>query len=92
MAEIILDINNYNTTFDEVSHFSKNGSRNFVINSMNLPIDVFQALDIYKKRNDNSGLVNNAKNYMKNITRKEKMKMRLKQKLQDKKNKSSGVD
>jgi len=89
MAEINLNIYNYNTTYDEPSFFSKSGSRNFVINSLNFPIDVNQALDLFKKRHDNPGLVNNSKNYMKNITRKEKMKMRLKQKLEDKKNKSS---
>ena len=87
MAKINLNINNIH--FDEMSYMGKYGSKNFIINSLNLAIDLNQALDLYKKRDDNPALINSTKNYMNHITRKEKMKMRLKKKLEDKKNKSS---
>jgi len=84
-----IDINPYNIHFDEMSYMGRDGSKNFVINSLNLPIDVNQALDIYKKRDNNPALINSTKNYMNHITRKQKLRLRLKQKLEDKKNKSS---
>ena len=87
MAKINLNINNIH--FDEMGYMGRDGSKNFIINSLNLAIDLNQALDLYKKRDDHPALINSTKNYMKNITRKEKMKMRLKKKLEDKKNKSS---
>ena len=88
MAKINLDINNYNTDFDEMGTMGKDGSRNFVINSLKLPIDVNQALDLYKHRKDNPALIKRTKNYMQNITRKEKLREKLKKKLENKKNKS----
>ena len=85
-----IDINNFDLQFFEVSHFGKNNnSRNLVINSLEQTIDVNQALDLYKKRHDNPALINKTKNYMNHITKREKLRLRLKKKLEDKKNKSS---